>query len=136
MATRFVASNECEAHQNFKDQYLAANAEDVTIIESPVGLPGRAIRNDFTKAIAGKLRDKIRHCDGCLKHCSAKFCILDALKKSVAGDIHNGLVFSGEFVGRIKEILPVQEIMDRLAGQLEQALALASQKLEIAKGTL
>lgn len=123
MATRFVASTECEAHQNFKDQYLAANAEDVTLIDSPVGLPGRAIRNQFTQTIAGALRSKIQHCDGCLKHCSAKFCILDALRKSVAGDIHNGLVFSGEFVGRIKEILPVQEIMNRLVSQLEQALA-------------
>ncbi len=122
MATRFVASDECEAHLNFKKQYLAANAEDVTLIDSPVGLPGRAIRNHFTQTIAGALRSRIQHCDGCLKHCSAKFCILDALRKAVGGDIQNGLVFSGEFVGRIKEILPVQEIMDRLAAQLEQAL--------------
>lgn len=121
MATRFVASRECEAHANFKAQYLAANAEDVTLIDSPVGLPGRAISNHFTRSIAGALRSKIQHCDGCLKHCSAKFCILDALRKAVSGDTHNGLVFSGEFVGRIKEILPVQEIMDRLVAQMEQA---------------
>ncbi|TCL56167.1 NAD(P)H-dependent flavin oxidoreductase YrpB (nitropropane dioxygenase family) [Hydrogenispora ethanolica] len=121
MATRFVASRECEAHANFKAQYLAANAEDVTLIDSPVGLPGRAISNHFTRSIAGALRSKIQHCDGCLKHCSAKFCILDALRKAVSGDTQNGLVFSGEFVGRIKEILPVQEIMDRLVAQMEQA---------------
>ncbi len=122
MATRFVASDECEAHPNFKKKYLSATAADVTLIDSPVGLPGRAIANHLTEKIAGALRTKITRCEGCLKHCSAKFCILEALKKAVSGDIHNGLVFSGEFVGRIQEILPVREIMDRLAAQLEQAL--------------
>lgn len=122
MATRFVASTECEVHPNFKEKYLAATAEDVVLIKSPVGLPGRAIRNHFTETIAGEGRRAIEHCEQCLKHCSYKFCIFDALRKSVAGDVENGLVFSGEFVHRIKEILPVKEIMNRLAAELEQAL--------------
>ena len=125
MATRFVASDECEAHQNFKAQYLSAKAEDVTLIESPVGLPGRALRNFFTDTLIGKGRSSIKHCDGCLKQCSAKFCILDALRRAVKGDINNGLVFSGEFVYKIKEILSVQEIMNRLTIQIEQALGRA-----------
>lgn len=123
MATRFVASAECEAHANFKAKYLAAKPEDVVLIKSPVGLPGRAIRNLFTETIAGEGRRAIAECSRCLKRCSAKFCILDALRRSVAGDVENGLVFSGEFVDRINEILPVQEIMDRLAAQLTQATA-------------
>lgn len=123
MATRFVASVECEVHANFKAKYLSARAEDVVLIKSPVGLPGRAIRNHFTETIVGEGRRAIEHCERCLKRCSAQFCILDALRRSVAGDVENGLVFSGEFVHRITEILPVQEIMNRLATQLEQALA-------------
>jgi NAD(P)H-dependent flavin oxidoreductase YrpB (nitropropane dioxygenase family) len=123
MATRFVLSVECEAHQRFKDLYLAATAEDVVLIKSPVGLPGRALRNRFTESIAGESRRAITHCERCLKRCSAEFCILDALRRSVAGDVEGGLVFSGEFVHRIHEILPVQEIMNRLAAQLSEALA-------------
>ncbi|MDI6870965.1 MAG: nitronate monooxygenase [Bacillota bacterium] len=123
MATRFVASLECEAHARFKEKYLSARAEDVVLIKSPVGLPGRAIRNNFTESIAGEGRRAIEHCERCLKRCSAKFCILEALRRAAAGDVENGLVFSGEFVHRITEVLPVQEIMDRLAAQLGQALA-------------
>ncbi len=123
MATRFVASTECEAHPNFKEKYLAAEEDDVILIDSPVGLPGRALRNNFTDSISGEGRKPIAHCERCLKQCSTKFCILDALKRAVNGDVENGLVFSGEFVHRIKEILSVQEIMDRLSAQFEQALA-------------
>lgn len=123
MATRFVASVECEAHARFKEMYLAARPEDVVLIKSPVGLPGRALRNPFTEAIAGDGRWPIERCRHCLKRCSGKFCIVDALQRAVDGDVHDGLVFSGEFVHRIHEILPVQEIMDRLSLQLGQALA-------------
>ncbi len=123
MATRFVMSDECEAHPNFKAKYLQASAEDVTLIQSPVGLPGRSLKNRFTQLIAGEGRVSIAKCERCLKHCSAKFCILESLRRAVAGDVNDGLIFSGEFVYRIKEILPVQEIMNNLANQLELALA-------------
>lgn len=122
MATRFVMSEECEAHPNFKEKYLKASAEDITLIQSPVGLPGRALRNHFTQMIAGESRKPISKCERCLKHCSAKFCILESLRRAVTGDVNDGLVFSGEFVHRIKDILPVQEIMNNLAAQLDQAL--------------
>lgn len=122
MATRFVASTECEAHQSFKEKYLAAEADDVTLIQSPVGLPGRAIRNQLTELLAHGGQPTIKKCDQCLKHCNAKFCILDALHRSVSGDVTHGLVFSGEFVDRIKEILPVQVIMNRLKAQMDEAM--------------
>lgn len=122
MATRFVMSDECEAHPDFKDKYLKASAEDITLIQSPVGLPGRAIRNQFTQKIAGEGSKPIEKCERCLKHCSAKFCILESLRRAVTGDVTDGLVFSGEFVHRIKDILPVQDIMNNLSQQLEQAL--------------
>jgi NAD(P)H-dependent flavin oxidoreductase YrpB (nitropropane dioxygenase family) len=123
MATRFVASEECEADPRFKAMYLAAKEEDVVLIQSPVGLPGRALRNHFTELIAGEGRKAVIRCNRCLKRCSGKFCIAEALRRAVAGDVVNGLVFSGEHVPRITAILPVQEIMDRLAAQLGQALA-------------
>lgn len=123
MATRFVASTECEAPPEFKEKYLSARPEDVVIIQSPVGLPGRAIRNEFTDSLTGEDRPGIRECLRCLKHCSARFCILDVLRKAVSGDVHNGLVFSGEFVGRIKQVLPVKDIMAQIAEQLDRSFA-------------
>jgi nitronate monooxygenase len=120
MATRFVASTECEASPKFKDLYLNSLPEDSVLIDSPVGLPGRAIRNRLTERLAAEKTLPIEQCHGCLKQCSNSFCILDALEKAVDGDVENGLVFSGEFFHRIKEILPVKKIMAQLVREYEQ----------------
>jgi NAD(P)H-dependent flavin oxidoreductase YrpB (nitropropane dioxygenase family) len=121
MATRFVASDECEASSKFKELYLNSRPEDSVLIESPVGLPGRAIRNQLTERLEAEKQLGITKCDGCLKHCSHSFCILEALEKAVDGDVENGLVFSGEFFHRIKEILPVKNIMAQLLHEYEQS---------------
>lgn len=125
MASRFVASEECEAHENFKKMYLKGTHEDSVLIDSPVGLPGRALRNAFTEAIAGDKKLPITRCRDCLKHCSRRFCIFEALERAVEGDVERGLVFAGEFVHKIKEILPVQKIMERLSQEYAQAMGLA-----------
>ncbi|MBT9172748.1 MAG: Nitronate monooxygenase [Syntrophomonadaceae bacterium] len=120
MATRFVASEECEANVKFKEKYLHSMPEDSVLIDSPVGLPGRAIRNQFTERLKNGERLETRECRNCLKNCSHRFCILDALEKAVDGDVENGLVFSGEFFHRIKEILPVRKIIEQLVSEYEQ----------------
>jgi NAD(P)H-dependent flavin oxidoreductase YrpB (nitropropane dioxygenase family) len=129
MATRFVASVECEASENFKNLYLNSRAGDSVLIDSPVGLPGRAIRNEFTEKIKEGLIPS-RECRGCLKHCTHSFCILDALVRAVEGDVENGLVFSGEFFHRIKEVLPVKKIIAQLISEYEEY---QSKKLNLAK---
>ncbi|OEH87049.1 2-nitropropane dioxygenase [Desulfuribacillus stibiiarsenatis] len=124
MGTRFVASEECEAADSFKDLFLKAVPEEETVlINSPVGLPGRALRNAFTDKIAGDVEVGIESCRACLKHCSQRFCIFDALERAVDGDAEGGLVFSGEYAHRIKEILPVKKIMEQLQAELEVALS-------------
>ncbi len=119
MATRFVASDECEASDNFKKMYLESKPEDSVIIDSPVGLPGRAIRNSLTERLAARQLPAVSKCKGCLKVCSRSFCILDALEKAVDGDVENGLVFSGEFFHRIRNILPVKKIFGQLLREYE-----------------
>lgn len=126
MATRFVASDECEASPKFKGKYLNSKPEDSVLIQSPVGLPGRAIRNTLTERLLEEKQLPISKCHGCLKQCSKSFCILDALEKAVDGDIENGLVFSGEYFHRIKEILPVKTIMSQLVREYEHAKQAAS----------
>ncbi|MGM0652596.1 MAG: NAD(P)H-dependent flavin oxidoreductase, partial [Bacillota bacterium] len=104
MATRFVLSKECTVADSFKNCYLEAEKEDVIIIDSPVGLPGRAIRNTFTDAISRGENPEI-DCFDCLKSCSRQYCILEALENSRLGNIEKGIVFSGQNVYKLKEIL-------------------------------
>ena len=92
--------------------------EDVVVIKSPVGLPGRAVRNPFAEKIMnGTL--PVDSCDACLKHCEKNFCIIKALIRAQQGDVENGLVFTGEYIGKIKEILSVKEIFARLQAEVE-----------------
>lgn len=119
LATRFVLSEECTVSQSFKDHYLRAQKEDVILINSPVGLTGRALRSPFTDKLARAEKIKIENCNKCLKNCNRDFCILEALKKAEKGDMEEGLIFSGINVYKIKDILPVREIMKNLIGSLE-----------------
>lgn len=114
MGTRFVASEECDAHPNFKECYVKSNAEDTLLVETTVGLQGRALKNKFVHSLLTKDKLKIDKCTLCLKQCSFRFCTRDSLITSVEGDVENGLVFCGARVGEIKEILPVRKIIHNL----------------------
>ncbi len=115
MGTRFVASEECDAPLSFKEKYVNARKEDTILVKTTVGLQGRAIKNKFTDLITGTANLKITKCHNCLKNCSYRFCTLDSLLKSVDGDVENGLVFAGARVAEIKNILPVQTIINNIA---------------------
>ncbi|WP_088346690.1 NAD(P)H-dependent flavin oxidoreductase [Bacillus cereus] len=115
MGTRFVASNECDAPLSFKEKYISARLEDTILVKTTVGLQGRAVKNNFTKLIADNNKKiKIKKCINCLKNCSYRFCTLDSLITSMDGDCENGLVFAGARVNEVKEILPVQTIINNI----------------------
>lgn len=120
MATRFVATNECDASIEFKEAYVNAKSEDIKIIKSPVGMPGRAIYNNFIKQTeSGKA--EISKCYNCIKTCnvaSSPYCITKALINSVKGKLDNGLIFCGSNVSRIKEIVSVHDLMKELVCEL------------------
>ena len=118
MATRFVTTYECDASDEFKNAYINAKKEDIKIINSPVGMPGRALYNNFIKNTE-KTRAKIEKCYKCIKTCDIKttsYCITRALINSVKGNIDNGLVFCGSNVYRAKEIVSVHDLMQELVG--------------------
>lgn len=120
MATRFVATNECDADQKFKEAYINAKKEDIKIIKSPVGMPGRAVYNTFIKGAETK-KCKIDRCYNCIKTCNpadTPYCITKALVNAVKGDIHNGLIFCGSNVEKIKEIVSVHDLMSELVYEL------------------
>jgi nitronate monooxygenase len=127
MGTRFVASEECDAPLSFKQKYVEAKKEDLVLVKTTVGLQGRAIKNKFTDLISGSDKLKIAKCHDCLKNCSYRFCTLDSLMVSLKGDVENGLVFAGARVHEIKEILPVQQIIDRIV--MEYKLSTSKQAL-------
>lgn len=116
MATRFVATDECDASQEFKEAYVNAKQEDIKIIHSPVGMPGRAINNQFIQKEETQ-KSKIEKCYGCIKTCNVKdapYCITKALINSVKGNIEKGLIFCGSNVYKIKEIVSVHSLMQEL----------------------
>ncbi|MDF2841477.1 MAG: NAD(P)H-dependent flavin oxidoreductase YrpB, nitropropane dioxygenase family [Clostridia bacterium] len=122
MGTRFAASEESNASDAMKQLYIKAAKEDVVHVKSPVGLPGQAIRNQFFNMIEDESHIKITKCVDCLKRCSHSFCIMDALVNACrTGDFNKALIFSGENVNRIKEILSVNEIFKRLLQEVQEA---------------
>ncbi len=120
MGSRFAASLESNGAPSLKEYYLKSQPEDVVVINSPVGLPGRAVRTPFSKKVMeGRVPPKT--CDNCLKACKHNFCIVRALTRAQQGDLETGLVFTGEYMPRIKEILPVKEIISQLVTEAELA---------------
>ena len=116
IASRFVATKECDASEAYKEAYINATEEDVNIIQSPVGMPGRALYNKFIKNME-KARLPISKCYNCLEKCNPQkvpYCITRALIDAVRGDVDNGLVFCGANVGRIHEMTTVHQLMKDL----------------------
>lgn len=116
MATRFVTTYECDASEEFKKAYLNANTQDIKIINSPVGMPGRAIYNQFIKQNE-KEKCKIEKCYGCIKTChvaDTPYCITKALINAVKGNMEKALIFCGSNVGKVKELVSVHELMQEL----------------------
>jgi len=122
MATRFVCTVECEVAQEFKQAYLEANEEDIVLIKSPVGLPGRAIRNQFLKNLEMGLQEKINCPYRCLSTCNvaeARYCIALALINAYLGDMNKGLVFCGQNAHRLHKIVTVKELIAELLAEIE-----------------
>lgn len=116
LASRFVATYECDASDAYKQAYVQAKEEDVCIIKSPVGLPGRALNNAFVKRTKeGKI--PVKRCFQCLAKCNpaqVPYCITKALIDAVKGDVEQGLVFCGSNIGRIKKLVHVDELIREL----------------------
>jgi NAD(P)H-dependent flavin oxidoreductase YrpB (nitropropane dioxygenase family) len=117
VASRFVATWECDASDAYKQAYIRADEEDLKIVSSPVGMPGRALNNRFIQQVEHG-REPILKCYQCLEHCNpakVPYCITRALINAVKGDLDHGLIFCGGNVGRIQKLMSVHELMQELA---------------------
>jgi NAD(P)H-dependent flavin oxidoreductase YrpB (nitropropane dioxygenase family) len=116
IATRFVVTEECDASEAYKRAYLEAKEEDIKIVISPVGMPGRAIINPFLKTVK-QGRIPVTKCFNCLEHCNPKetpYCITTALINAVEGNLADGLIFCGDNVHRLKEMTTVKALFEEL----------------------
>lgn len=118
-ATRFVTTEECDADIAYKEAYINAKEEDIVIVKSPVGMPGRAIKNKFLEHVAqGPV--KVERCFRCLEHCNpatTPYCITKALINAAEGRIDEALLFCGSNAYRCEKIETVPEVMAALCGE-------------------
>ncbi len=124
MATRFVATEECDADIRFKEAYVQAKDEDVTIIHSPVGMPGRAIQNDFIEASRQGKTKPFKCMYHCVKTCNREktpYCIARALLNAMKGNLKAGFAFCGSNVGKVTAITSVHEVMESLRREYEES---------------
>jgi NAD(P)H-dependent flavin oxidoreductase YrpB (nitropropane dioxygenase family) len=120
MGTRFVATHECDADIRFKQSYVACSEDDIEIIKSPVGMPGRAIRSSFLEDISAGKKMKLRCAWRCLKSCdirTARYCISLALDNARKGILEKGFAFAGSNAFRIDSIISVKELLQELQKQ-------------------
>ena len=116
VATPFVTTYECDAHINFKNAYLKSKKEDIDLTISPVGMPGRAIKNKLTEILKNE-KIKVTKCYNCLIPCNPSttpYCISLALINAVKGDVDNGLVFCGSNAYKSESLLSVKEVINRI----------------------
>lgn len=117
LGSRFAASYECDADDEFKKHYVNAKKEDIVLIDSPVGLVGRSIRNKFTEEAKEGKKRPIKCITNCLKPCKpseVKYCIANALINAQKGNLNSGFVFAGANSYLIDKIISVKDLMDEL----------------------
>lgn len=135
MGTRFVATDECDADIEFKQKFVQCKKEDLTIIQSPVGLPGRALQNEFLTDVAAGEKKPFKCPWKCLKTCDyeeAPYCIALALTHAQKGHLNYGFAFAGANAHKIKKIISVNELITSLTKEYEQVAFIELNKRQTA----
>lgn len=121
IGTRFIATEECDADQKYKQKFVDSLEDDVRYVKSPVGYPGRALSNQFTDDL-DQANIPVNKCLACVITCAGKnestpYCITEKLIDAVNGDIDNGLVFTGANGYRVNKIETVRDVISDLLGK-------------------
>lgn len=117
LGSRFVTTKECDASDIFKQTYIDANENDVKIIQSPVGMPGRALQNTFITEIEGGIKRPVKCPFHCIRSCdvlTAQYCIISALYSAYKGNMKHGFAFAGSNAFKANEITSVKNIFNEL----------------------
>jgi len=125
LGTRFVATEECDASDTFKNAFIDAEEENIQIIKSPVGLPGRTIFNNFLKEAYEGKRKPLSCNYHCIKSCNPKttlYCIAKALHSAFKGNLTDGFAFTGANAALVKKISTVKKVFEDLKNEYQQAI--------------
>jgi nitronate monooxygenase len=125
MATRLVGTEECDASPGFKQTFVDSREEDLVIIKSPVGMPGRAIHNQFIEDVNAGKRKPFRCPYHCIVTChqqTSPYCIAMALTSALRGRLRNGFAFAGANAFRVKKIVPLKELLTSLLEEYREAV--------------
>lgn len=114
MGTRFAATEECEIADSYKELLVKSKSSDVVTIMSSAGLPANAIRTPFSEKVLDGTVEPPKSCHNCLKFCTRKFCVNDALRKGHDGNMEEGLFFTGRDLDKIDDIVSVKEVFRRI----------------------
>jgi len=117
MGTRFVTTEECDASPEFKQTYINAEEKDIEIIKSPVGMPGRAVFNNFLQRVKDGKQKPLRcpvHCIKTCDHTKSPYCIISALYSAFKGKMESGYAFCGSNAFRAKKIESVRGIFKEI----------------------
>lgn len=124
IATRFIATDECDASDVFKQAIVNAKAEDIRIIKSPVGMPARAIYSPLLQRLDQGEKFRALRCNNCLTACKKNdeipYCISRALIEAVKGNREDGLFFTGSNGEKVDRIMPVAELIDEIMKEYEE----------------
>ena len=125
LGTRFVATDECDADRAFKDLFVTATEQDIVVIKSPVGMPGRAIQNPFLESVYNGEKKPLKCPFHCIRTCDPEkspYCISIALANARRGKFKYGFAFAGQNAHRVDKIVPVKELMDELMDEYRAAV--------------
>lgn len=125
MGTRFVTTEECDASENFKQTYIDAKEEDLKIIQSPVGMPGRAVQNSFLEKVSQGLKKPLKCPFHCIRTCDVKtspYCIITALYNAYKGNMKHGYAFAGSNAYLADKITTVKEVFNELINDFQKAM--------------
>ncbi|MBO7186148.1 MAG: nitronate monooxygenase [Alistipes sp.] len=117
MGTRFVTTEECDADIRFKQAYIEAKESDIEIIQSPVGMPGRAVRSSFLDSVKEGLKRPKQCAYNCIRTCDvvhSPYCIMLALYNAFKGRLEHGYAFAGANAWRAEKIESVKSVFASL----------------------
>ena len=124
LGSKFVTTEECDASQAFKDTYINSREEDIEIIASPVGMPGRAIAGEFIRRVREGLTRPKKCPFHCIKTCDytkSPYCIIMALYNAAKGNLSRGYAFAGANAFLSKKITSVRETIASLQAEFRAA---------------
>ncbi|MDD2564553.1 MAG: nitronate monooxygenase family protein [Salinivirgaceae bacterium] len=133
MGSRFVTTEECDASPKFKQTYIDATESDIEIIQSPVGMPGRAVRNSFIDKVKLGLKTPIKCPFHCIRTCDSTkspYCIISALYNAYKGRMENGYAFAGINAFRATKITTVKEVFAELKSDFQAKLTMINDKIK------